>query len=106
MFWKWFSVGPDRTVFEMFFLPDRNCSLKRVNQPAAGVERGGAMSSGDHDEDTGFANFQPAQPVGNGNLANLKLQFSLCRQALELLQGHFLVGFILEKQGPPVAGVI
>ena len=54
-----FAIGPDRSIGKIFLLPDGNGPLQSVDQPAAGVECGGAMGRGNHDQHAGFANLQP-----------------------------------------------
>ena len=70
---KGLTVGPDRAIFEVLFLPDGHGAFERVDQPAAGVESGGAMGRGDHDQHAGLADLEAAKAVHEGDIANLEL---------------------------------
>ena len=41
--------------------------FQRVDDPAAGLEGGAPVGRGNHDQHAGLANFQPAQPMDDGN---------------------------------------
>src|SRR5438105_7358487 len=60
-FWRErFAIGPNRAIGEVFFFPDRNSSLKSIDEPAAGVEGGGAMAGINRYEHAALANLQAA----------------------------------------------
>src|SRR5579859_7780256 len=64
------AVGPDGTVFEVFFLPDGDGSLQRVDGEPASLERSRPVCSTDCNEDAGLADFQAAEPMRNGDEVN------------------------------------
>src|SRR2546430_13870591 len=94
---KWLTIRPNSTICEMFFFPDGNGALESINDPARGVVCCGAMRGGDDDENTGFANFESAETMGNGGVANLELPKRLSDHRFHLLYRHFFIGFIFQK---------
>ena len=62
-----FAVGPNGAIFEILLFPDGDGAFEGVDGEAAGVEGGGAMRGADGDEDAGFADFQAAETVGDGD---------------------------------------
>src|SRR5205823_9574385 len=93
---KRFAVRPHRAVFEMFFLPDRHRSLKRVNQPSTGVESSGAMRRENGDQNAALADFDSPKTVHDCGITNGKTLLRLRRKLPELLHRHALVSVVLE----------
>src|SRR5208283_2451223 len=53
---KRLAIRPDCPIIEKLFLPDGNRLLQSIDQPAAGVQGGGAVGGCNHNIDAGFAN--------------------------------------------------
>src|SRR5579863_3923794 len=64
------SGGPHHAVDEGFLLPDGDGLLECVDQPAAGIERLGAMGRGHHDEHAGFSHVEPSQAVNQAHVTD------------------------------------
>src|SRR6266446_6583851 len=101
-----FSFGPCRAVAEKLLLPDRHGALERVNAEAAGIERGGAMRRADRDEYRGFADFEPPKPVNHRETTDGEFFAHLCTDLAHFGDGHCLVGFVLQVERCPIAGVV
>src|SRR5436190_8833281 len=100
---KRLSVGPYRAVFEKFLLPDRDRALEGINHPAAGVEGRGPVRGKYRNQDAAFADFDPPQPVNDGDIAHRKFLPRFRSQILKLAERHAFVGFVLEVKRPAVA---
>jgi hypothetical protein len=70
---KWFAVGPNRAIFEVFFFPDRNGLFQRIYQPAACVESRSTVCGCHDNEHAGFADFDPPEPMDDRQVANFEL---------------------------------
>src|SRR5271166_5227300 len=103
---KWLAVGPDGTVPEMLFFPDRHGTFQGVDDPTASVERRSAMGGRDHDGHAGFADLQSAEAMHDRDISYGKLRQSLRSQGVQLLQGHFVISFVVEEQRPPSSRVV
>src|SRR5208282_4622633 len=95
---KRLAVGPDSAILEVLFLPDRDGAFQRVDQPAAGVKRGGAMSRNNPDQNAGLTDFKPPQAMHNRQIANLKLLHSLLAEGFHLPQSHLFVSLVVEVE--------
>src|SRR6202051_2687401 len=82
-----FSVGPDGTVFEVFFFPDRHSTFESVNGIAAGVGGGGAMRGTYFYVHAGFSDFEAAKAVDHGNAMDGKLVVEMRGDLLNFCQG-------------------
>src|SRR5580698_10367211 len=78
--------SPDGPVCEGLALPDRDGLFQRVDQPAACFEGLCPMRRGDHDEDTGFADLDAAEPVNDRRLADGEAAEGFGGQLLHLLR--------------------
>jgi hypothetical protein len=67
---RYFPLRPYRSADEVFFLPDGNGALKRVDPIAAGVKRGGAVRGADGNQHAGLANLKAAEAVDDGEAVN------------------------------------
>jgi len=103
---KGLAVGPCGAVGELLLLPDGNGFLEGIDDPAAGVEGGAAMGGGDRDEDAGFADGEAAEAMDDGDVAGREVLDGLGAEEVHLLQGHLLVGFVVEVQGWAATGVV
>ena len=97
-----FSIGPHRTVFEVFFFPDRHGAFEGVDGVAAGVKGCGAVCGTYHDVDAGFSNFEAAKAVDDGDAMDGKLVVKVRGDLLDFGQSHGLVGLVLEVPGTAV----
>jgi hypothetical protein len=104
--WGEFAVGPDRTVFEIFFFPDGDDALEGVDGEAAGVEGGGAVRGADSDEDAGFADLEAAETMNNGDAVNFVFFVELGDDFAHFGEGHGFVGFVVEVQCGAVVGLV
>ncbi len=93
-----FAIGPDGAVGEVFFFPDGDGALQRVDGEAAGVEGGGAMGSADGDEDAGFSNFEAAKAVRYGDAIDGEFLMNAGGDFFQLLQRHGFVRFVVEVE--------
>ena len=103
---KRLSVGPHRSIFKVFFLPDRHRFLQRVDDPPAGVKCRAPVRRSHHDQHARLANLQPPQPVDDRRASHRKTRPRLCRQRFHLLQRHRLIGFIIEIERAPPTRVV
>src|SRR5437899_8903718 len=101
-----FAVRPDGAFFEVFLLPDGHGALKRVDEPAAGVEGSRAVRGGYHNQHAGLANFQPPEAMDDGGIANLEPDKRLLGQFFHLLQRHPLIGLVVEVECVTAAAVV
>jgi len=101
-----FAVGPDRAVFEIFFLPDRYDALKGINRKAAGVKSGGPVRGADGDKHAGFADFEAAKAVDDGDPMNAVLLAELSRDLTHFAKGHRFVSFVVEVKRWAIMGLI
>src|ERR1700694_1161226 len=101
-----FAIGPDGAVFEVLLFPDGDGALKGVYGEAAGVKSGAAMSGADGDEDAGFADFESAEAVDNGNAGNGEFFVQLGGDLMHFGEGHGFVSFIVEIERGAVVGLI
>src|ERR1700681_3451089 len=60
---KRLAIGPHRPIFKVFFLPDWDSLLERIDNPSAGVKSHAAVGWSDHDAHAGFFDLQPAKAV-------------------------------------------
>src|SRR5579864_6731715 len=95
---KRFAIRPDRTVREMLLLPDRHGAFQGIDEPAAGIKAGGAMSRGHRNQHAGLTDFEPPEPVDEGNVADFELLQCLAGEGFHLLQRHALVRLIIEVE--------
>ena len=65
-----FSFHPNLAVFKEFLLPNRHRAFQLTNGPLAGCKCCPPMRSADRDYNAGLANFQPARPVHDPDVAN------------------------------------
>src|SRR6266850_460525 len=101
-----FAIGPDGAVFEVLLFPDGDGALKGVNGEAAGVKGGSAMSRADSDEDAGFADFETAEAMDDGNAVNGELFVQLGRDFSHFGEGHGFVSFVIEIERGAIVGLI
>src|SRR5947209_14094631 len=64
------------------------------------------MRGSDDDEDTGFADFDPAQAMDGRYVSNRELTERTGDQRIHLLERHFFVSFVVQKQRAAAARVI
>jgi hypothetical protein len=91
-----FAVGPDGAVGEIFFFPDGNGALERVDGEAAGFEGGGTVGCADSDEDAGLANFEAAETVRDGDPIDGEFCVDVGGDFFQLRERHRFVGFVVE----------
>src|SRR5882762_6229736 len=84
-FGKRLSVSPDGAVFEVFLFPDGHRFLEGVDHPAAGVKSRAAVGRRHDNQHAGLPDFQPPEPVHQGNIPNRKLRSRLLGQRFHLL---------------------
>jgi hypothetical protein len=95
-----FAVGPHRAVCEILLFPDGHGTLQGIDSEAAGIEGGRAVRRADGNEDAGCADFEAAQPVGNGDAVNTIFFVKLIADFAHFGQGHGFIGFVVEvKRG-------
>src|SRR5579872_2837968 len=100
------AVGPDRAVLKILFLPDRHSAFECIDDPAASIEGGRAVRRGYDDQDAGLTDFQPAQTMHYGEIADGKLPQRLLGERVHLLDSHLFIGFIIQVQSAPRPGVV
>src|SRR5712692_11708556 len=100
------TVGPDGAILEVLLLPDGHSPLQRIDEPTAGVEGGRAMRRGYHDQHAGLTDFQPAEAMNYGDIANLGTGKRLLGQLLQLLDRHLFVGFVVNIESAAPATVV
>ncbi len=101
-----FAIGPDSAVFEILLFPNGDGALKGVNGEAAGVKGGGAMVRADGDEDAGFADFETAEAMDDGDAVNSEFFVQLGRDLAHFGEGHGFVGFVVEVERGTIVGLI
>ena len=101
-----FPVRPDRAVCEILLFPDGHGALEGVDSEAAGIEGGGAVRRADGNENAGFADFEAAQPVGDGDAVNAVFLVELCADFAHFGQGHGFVGFVVEVESRAIVRLI
>ena len=101
-----FAIGPDGAVFEILFLPDGNGALKGVNGEAAGVKGGSAMRGANGYEDTGFADFETAEAMNDGDVVNGESFVQLGGDLVHFGEGHGFVSFVVEIESGAIEGLI
>jgi hypothetical protein len=101
-----FAVGPDRAVCEILLFPDGHGALEGVDSEAAGIEGRGTMRRADGDENAGFADFEAAQTVGDGDAVDAVFLVELGADFLHLGEGHGFVGFVVEIEGRAIVRLI
>ena len=104
--WGQLAVGPDGAVGEIFFLPDGNGALERVDGEAARVECGGAVGCADSDEDAGLADFETAEAVRYGNAVDGKVGVDVGGDFAQLRECHRFVRFVVEIERAAAVGVV
>jgi hypothetical protein len=104
---RWeFAVGPNGTVLEILFFPNRHGTLEGVDGEAASVECGGAVRGADGDEYRGFFDFEPAKPMGNRDAVDGEF-FVECRGDFsDFGDSHGFVGLVVEVEGAAAVGVV
>src|SRR6202044_1132677 len=85
--WERLARRPNGSVDEGLFLPDRNCGLERVDQPAAGFEGRRAMRAGYNDQHACLADFEASQAVHDTHLSNGEASACLAGKLAHLPQG-------------------
>src|SRR5580704_1784290 len=103
---KRLTIGPNCAVLEVFFLPDGNGAFQGVDEPAAGLESGGAVGRSDHDGNAGLADLETAETVHEGDIAYEELRERLLRQRFHLFESHFRIGFVIQIKSAAAASVI
>ena len=101
-----FAIGPDGAVFKILLFPDGDGALEGVNGEAAGVKSGTAMRGADGDEDAGFADFEPAEAMDNGNAVNDEFFVELGSNLLHFAQGHGFVSLVIEIEREAIVRLI
>ncbi len=101
-----FAIGPDGAVFEVLLFPNGDGALKGVNGEAAGVKGGSAMSRADCDEDAGFADFETAEAMDDGDAVNGKFFVQLGGDFSHFSKGHGFVSFVVEIERRAIVGLI
>ena len=101
-----FAIGPDGAVLEILLFPNRDGALKGVNGEAAGVKGGGAMRGAGGDEDAGFADFETAEAMDNGDAVNGEFFVQFGRNFSHFGEGHGLVSFVVEVERGAIVGLI
>ena len=100
------AVGPNGPVFEVLFFPDGDGALESIDGEAARVEGCGAVRRADGDKHTGFANFEPAEPVGHGEAMDAIFFVKLRADFAHLGERHGLVSFVVEIERRAVVGFV
>src|SRR6202789_2369697 len=103
---KRFAIGPNCAIFEIFLLPDGNGAFEGVDEPAASVKGRRAMGGRRNHQHACLADLQPPQPVNQGYVANLELLQRLLGQRFHLLEGHSLIGLVVEIERPAPARLV
>src|SRR5208337_4535382 len=101
-----FAVGPDRSILKIFLFPDWYGALESVDGKAAGIEGGGTMRGADSNEDAGFADFEAAEAVNDGDPVDGEFFVDQLANFFHLGEGHWFVGFVLEVQGASPVGFV
>src|ERR1700730_3525156 len=101
-----FPVSPDCAIFEVLLLPDGYGALECVDGEAASVKSGSAVRRADGDEDARIADLQSAEEMADGHAVNAVFLVELDADLTHLSNGHGLVGFIVQIEGPAVVGLI
>lgn len=101
-----FAIGPDGAIFEILFFPDGHGALESVNGEAAGVEGGGTVRRADGDEDGGFADFQTAKAMDDGDAMDGEFFVQLRANLAHFRESHRFVGFVLEVKSRAIAGLV
>jgi hypothetical protein len=92
--------------FEEFLLPDGHGLLEGVDEPAAGVEGGGAVRGGDGNDDGGFADVEAAEAMDDGEIADGVVGEGLSGEAVHLREGHFFIGLVEKMEGAAATAVV
>src|SRR5581483_7273418 len=103
---KRLTIGPNSAIREILFFPDRNRLFKRIDDPTTRVKSWPPVRRSDHDADAGFANFETPEAVNYGDIANAVGRDGLLGKSLELFQGHFFVGLVVEIEGSATASIV
>lgn len=93
------AVGPD------FLFPDGDVGLDGVDDETGGGEGFVAMGAGDGDEDGGFGEGDAAGAVEDDLLDDGPLGAGGLGEGLQLGEGHFEVGFVVEGEEVVALGV-
>jgi hypothetical protein len=101
-----FAVGPDGAVFEILFFPDGDGAFEGVDGEAASVEGRGAVGRADGDEDAGFADFEAAETMDDGDAVDFVFFVEKGGDFAHFGEGHGFVGFVVEVERGAIVGLI
>src|SRR5580704_16648256 len=93
-----FAVGPNRSVGEIFFFPDGNSALERVDGGAASIEGGGAVRRAYGDVDAGLADFQTSKTMRDGDAVDGEFRAEFGGDFPQVRQSHRFVRFVFKIQ--------
>ena len=100
------TAYPYFAALEELLLPDWDDLLDAVNAEVAGFEGVFSVRGRGCDDEAGFSDLQPAEPVVDGDASEIPSLPHLVGDARKLLVRHGAVRFIVEEQHTASGGVV
>src|SRR5580658_1973800 len=103
---KRLALRPHCAIRKHLFFPNRHRLLERVDEPSACIEGLRAMRGSNHDQYTGLADFEPAEPMNDHHLPHSESLARLRGQFSHLRQCHLLIRLVFEIERLAAARMI